>query len=154
MAAIKFESKTCGRCGGSGHYSFNQINGTTCFGCGGTGLALTKRGKAARAKMLELQTRPVAELKAGEFFWFDPYPMGGKRVWATVANLRPDALNEGMVLFDLMRGGRVLTNYGMPAASTCRSVRDQAHLDATIAEALAYEGSLAEDGKPKKGVLA
>lgn len=27
--------RTCGRCAGSGHYSYNQVNGTTCFGCGG-----------------------------------------------------------------------------------------------------------------------
>lgn len=26
---------TCGRCGGSGHYSFNQVDGTRCFGCRG-----------------------------------------------------------------------------------------------------------------------
>lgn len=30
-------SSTCDRCGGSGHYSFNQIHGTTCYGCKGTG---------------------------------------------------------------------------------------------------------------------
>jgi len=27
----------CKRCGGSGHYSFNPKDGTTCFGCGGSG---------------------------------------------------------------------------------------------------------------------
>ena len=29
--------KTCGRCGGSGNFSFNVMNGTTCFGCRGSG---------------------------------------------------------------------------------------------------------------------
>lgn len=33
---------TCGRCGGSGQYSYNAINGTTCFGCGGAGLVMPK----------------------------------------------------------------------------------------------------------------
>lgn len=47
MAAI-FETQTCTRCGGCGHYSFNQFNGTTCFGCGGSGAMLTKRGRAAQ----------------------------------------------------------------------------------------------------------
>lgn len=32
----------CGRCYGSGNYSFNMINGTTCFGCGGTGYVAAK----------------------------------------------------------------------------------------------------------------
>lgn len=27
----------CTRCGGCGNFSFNQINGTTCFGCNGNG---------------------------------------------------------------------------------------------------------------------
>lgn len=30
----------CDRCGGSGHYSFNPTNGTTCFGCNGSGKKL------------------------------------------------------------------------------------------------------------------
>jgi cytochrome c1 len=27
--------QACTRCGGSGHYSFNRVNGTVCFGCNG-----------------------------------------------------------------------------------------------------------------------
>lgn len=29
--------EACGRCGGSGSYSFCQMHGSTCFGCGGKG---------------------------------------------------------------------------------------------------------------------
>lgn len=32
----------CGRCGGSGQYSYNQIDGSRCFGCGGAGKVLAK----------------------------------------------------------------------------------------------------------------
>lgn len=32
--------ETCGRCGGSGEYSYCQRFGTTCFGCEGRGVAL------------------------------------------------------------------------------------------------------------------
>lgn len=28
----------CGRCGGTGHYSYNPIHGTRCFGCSGGGI--------------------------------------------------------------------------------------------------------------------
>ena len=31
---------TCSRCGGSGHYSYNQLDGTRCYGCGGSGIAV------------------------------------------------------------------------------------------------------------------
>lgn len=30
----------CPRCGGSGHYSYNQMDGTMCYGCRGTGIAM------------------------------------------------------------------------------------------------------------------
>ena len=33
---------TCPRCGGSGHYSYNQIDGTRCYGCNGSGIAIQK----------------------------------------------------------------------------------------------------------------
>lgn len=34
----------CGRCGGSGRYSFNQIDGDRCFGCRGAGHVLPREG--------------------------------------------------------------------------------------------------------------
>lgn len=34
---VKVKGK-CPRCGGSGHYSYNQIDGTICYGCRGTGV--------------------------------------------------------------------------------------------------------------------
>ncbi len=34
---VKVKGK-CPRCGGSGHYSYNQMDGTRCYGCGGSGI--------------------------------------------------------------------------------------------------------------------
>jgi hypothetical protein len=61
-----FETQTCGRCGGSGHYSFNMLDGTRCYGCGGTGRKYTARGKAAKAYWEWLQTMPVELLQVGD----------------------------------------------------------------------------------------
>jgi hypothetical protein len=33
---------TCSRCGGCGQYSYNQLHGSVCYGCGGKGYALAK----------------------------------------------------------------------------------------------------------------
>lgn len=33
---------TCPRCGGSGHYSYNQLDGTRCYGCNGSGVSIQK----------------------------------------------------------------------------------------------------------------
>jgi hypothetical protein len=46
---------TCGRCGGSGEYSFNHMDGTRCYGCGGT-------GKVAKAPKGQKKIRPTAEV--------------------------------------------------------------------------------------------
>lgn len=40
------KTKTCGRCNGTGSYSYNPRHGTMCLGCGGTGV---KGGKPSKA---------------------------------------------------------------------------------------------------------
>ena len=35
--------ETCSRCGGSGRYSYNMIDGDRCYGCNGAGVTLPKR---------------------------------------------------------------------------------------------------------------
>lgn len=44
---IHYETGACGRCGGSGEYSFNPMDGTTCFGCRGSGERFTRNGRRA-----------------------------------------------------------------------------------------------------------
>jgi len=46
--SIRYDTETCSRCGGSGHYSYNQRTGTICFKCGGAGTQLTRAGAKAR----------------------------------------------------------------------------------------------------------
>lgn len=45
--------KTCSRCGGSGSYSYNQMDGDRCFGCSGSG-----------KQMMAITAAIVAEAKA------------------------------------------------------------------------------------------
>lgn len=49
VKAGKLEHRTCTRCGGSGHYSYNQIDGTRCFGCAGSGKMLPTTADALKA---------------------------------------------------------------------------------------------------------
>jgi hypothetical protein len=47
---IKYEIKTCGRCGGSGRHSYCSVHADVCFGCNGKGHVLTSAGvKASQA---------------------------------------------------------------------------------------------------------
>lgn len=60
---------TCNRCGGTGHHQFNQVHGTVCYGCSGTGtvlvdLAALARRKAAQASRDAAQASVAATYKA------------------------------------------------------------------------------------------
>jgi hypothetical protein len=66
MGKLLFESQACTRCHGSGRYSFNMRHGSMCYGCGGRGEQLTKRGAEAQRFFRELSTVKVADLKPGD----------------------------------------------------------------------------------------
>lgn len=52
-------TEVCTRCGGCGRYSWNQINGDVCFGCGGSGKKLARITAAT-------VTEALARIAAGE----------------------------------------------------------------------------------------
>lgn len=60
-----FETKTCSRCGGTGKFSYNLMHGDMCYGCRGTGIQYTKRGKIARTFYEDSLKIPASELKVG-----------------------------------------------------------------------------------------
>ena len=66
MSKLLFESQPCTRCHGSGKYSYNQRHGTVCYGCGGKGDQLTKRGSEAQRYFRELSMVLVEDLKIGD----------------------------------------------------------------------------------------
>ena len=60
---VKVKSK-CPRCGGSGHYSYNQMDGTRCYGCGGSGIKVMEvrwYTDAQRASMDKAAEKRAAE---------------------------------------------------------------------------------------------
>jgi hypothetical protein len=143
-----FESATCGRCGGSGNYSYNQVNGTTCFGCGGAGVKLTKRGSAAKAFYVESQQVPVADLKPGMFVWDDTW--GKKPKFMPVLSIKlsdcqavSNGVTRNYVYIETSR-----CNHGVFAESKVRAVRDEAQRQEQLAAALAYQATLTKMGKP------
>jgi len=66
MLKTVFEKQTCGRCGGSGRFSYNQMDGDTCYGCRGNGEILTKRGRAAHLYYKGLITVMVKDVQEGD----------------------------------------------------------------------------------------
>lgn len=57
-------SCTCGRCGGTGSFSYCQQYGTTCFGCGGSG----KVAQKLTAKLLAEASKRVAAGALDDYF--------------------------------------------------------------------------------------
>lgn len=74
---MKFETRACCRCGGSGNYSYCPGYGTTCFRCKGSGEEHTRRGQrdydAWRAAVDAAVDRPVESLKVGDFAKVDRF---------------------------------------------------------------------------------
>ena len=141
--ALIFENEVCGRCGGTGEYSYNQIDGSRCFGCNGKKVRLTKRGVAAQSYFKELCTKPIAEIAIGDLV----YGLNQSAGYVVDFNL---ALNvNGQVFYNLSHKGSICGNYVGPDY-VLRIKPVGAERDAAIAKALAYQNSLTKTGQIEK----
>jgi hypothetical protein len=61
-----FEVENCGRCGGTGKYSFNLVDLDRCYGCNGSGWKYTKRGKRQVEAYKSALVKPASEVKVGD----------------------------------------------------------------------------------------
>lgn len=95
MPKSMFETKTCPRCGGSGKYSWNAINGYMCFSCRGSGEQLTKRGKAAQQYFKDLRSAKLHELVPGDMVTLDIGPMEARWQDCKFVRYEPARENRG-----------------------------------------------------------
>ncbi len=144
MGTPLFESETCRRCEGSGTYSYNPRHGNRCYGCGGRGYKLTKRGRAAELHLSDLLSVPAAELKAGQLVRLTAVTMDqqvyGK--WHTLTAVELDGDRVTMVMAD----GRDTVD----ASDLVRVQHTKAEKREKIDQALAYQATLTKQGKPRK----
>lgn len=81
---IRYETEVCGRCCGSGRYSYNSMDGDLCYGCGGNGKTYTKAGRRAKlavaARRMEVVGVPVETLQPGGHFKNDSRNKGWRNV--------------------------------------------------------------------------
>lgn len=145
-----FETEACGRCGGGGRYSYNPISGSTCFGCGGSGIRLTRRGSAAAAFFRASQEKHLSEVRVGMFVWDDT--MGYKARFLLVEAIEPS--QAYYIVNDIKRP---LTNiktrrgtFAIASDGVVRCIADEDERQALIAAALAYQATLGTNGKPLK----
>ena len=88
----------CYRCGGTGEFSFNQVDGKRCYGCNGTGWAI-KRGKTAKAWKAYQAALEAARTVA----WEDVQPGDVVEIqlrrFGKVLTKQEDPLNLGNLIF-------------------------------------------------------
>jgi hypothetical protein len=161
MPTIPFEDETCSRCGGSGHFSYCQRYGTTCFKCAGRGLTLTKRGKLAMDYFTRLLSVQAKDVKKGMKIRESGVSAGGDLFtkWATVVDVRYEqSRNATMVNGEFVQStNQVLvietdwiTVHGVAEDRLYRVASDVTAKRNAAELAIAFQRSLNKQGKPDK----
>ena len=141
-----WETVTCSRCGGTGHYSYCAMYGSTCFKCAGKKKVLTKRGaEALRYLREELRGMLARDVVVGMKIHVPGVPGFTKTENMILREVKADSLNGGLILnFDNFSWGMAETSklQVIPGNETDRL--------AQIKQALEYQATLTKQGKPRK----
>lgn len=143
----KFETVVCGRCGGTGHYSFNQIDGTMCYGCRGVGAVYTKRGLEAKRFFDESLSVPAKDVNIGDFIqcW------AGDPKYYKVTDKSYETINDGRVCVQLvMSTDKYHCVYRSNQEQRIKVHTDTQTKQAKLKAALEYQETLTKAGKVKK----
>lgn len=149
------EIQTCSRCHGSGSYSYNQIDGSRCFKCSGSGVVHTKRGSEAHKFLENLRSVPMSTLVVGDTFRFNDL----SRTFFVAVESIENKMSKGSVngvpyehemleisgtwkdgRYSMMGGDNTMVRKGWSAEEKA------AHL----AQALVYQETLTQQGTPRK----
>jgi len=147
---IEYEKETCGRCGGSGRYSYNQIDRDRCYGCGGTGERLTKRGAAAKAFADSILNIKIENAQVGQIVSYLDV-LNGRRTRITVQKIDREVYGKKKV-GDEWIDCYAITLHGEKYKISCgEGVRVRlTPTDAEAAEIIAYQNNLTKAGKPRQ----
>jgi len=144
----RFETTTCGRCGGSGRYSYCLMYGSVCFGCGGSGKKYTKRGAAALAYLKEIRSKRADQFTVGELFYVEPGPFN-PGAFAIIDSIGIDS--DGLLDIKMSRAGKPFMSYGRLRPDSLHRPGLTAEQKAdTLKRALEYQDTLTKQGKPRR----
>jgi hypothetical protein len=142
--AQRFETVTCGRCGGTGHYSYCQRYGTICFKCGGRKVVYTKRGAAAAKYLNELLSKPLSEINPGDKIRdLVVSPDGIGTTWATVEEITTE---DGVLMLKTNR----CHHHGVKPDSIFRVAATKEVKQAALEKAYEYQANLTKAGTQRK----
>lgn len=160
-----FETEPCTRCGGCGQYSHCQNYGTKCFKCAGSGLALTKRGKAAYQFFRKPDLVAVEDVKIGDLLEFDIFD----GVTLTKFAAHVEGIEQSETKYQDKETGQFVPGISVTTTrpktgEPCGFVawpgemvkrgHTKAERQNRIAAALEYQSTLTKAGKPRKRSVA
>lgn len=148
MSKLLFESQTCGRCGGSGSYSYCSMHGSRCFGCGGLGEKLTKRGAAAQAFYRASASKPAGEFVPGDLIQLIGVTMGGG-TYTAFERVTSVTIDGDKCVIESERKGQKASLHTSVSAMYRRGLTAEEKQD-LVAKAKAYQETLTKLGKPRK----
>lgn len=168
--AYRLERETCSRCGGSGHYSYCQMYGSTCFKCHGKKETLTKRGAAAMKVLTASLRKRAFDFEIGEKLLVEGFSCGSMVVpnrWITIEEIyfvsTRDADRAGkswtngvrryhtqLHIVGVDRYGKRHSTTGHPVETTYRRAVSAEEKVALMKAAKEYEATLTKAGKPRK----
>jgi hypothetical protein len=165
-APATLETETCGRCGGSGKFSYNLMHGDRCYGCSGKGIRYTKRGAAAAKFLDDLRRVRLDSLKVGDLMQVESCTPYGTiyRYFGVVTQIKQDAASSKH--FDFATGEwiaeeriEVVTTHAkfgesgfnaFPNTMVRKGFSSEEKAE-QFKQALAYQATLTKAGKPRKG---
>lgn len=145
-AAKTFESVTCSRCAGTGHHSYCEMYGTTCFKCDGRGRVLTKRGAIASRFFTDLCSVPAGEIKVGDSIYVDG--MFTKPGFYRVTEVTPGVTSGGTPTVTMVTDK--MTYSGWASDQKIRKGQSKEDKAAKWKAAMEFQDTLLESGKPRK----
>ena len=157
------ETMECSRCCGTGRYSYNQMHGSRCYGCGGSGKTRTRRGAEVFRFLEALRSKPAADFQPGDLMRYDMFTPGGSaRIFVRVTSVEPSQANvivDGKpsetrsvtIEGEHAKLGKVRMTTG--ADKMVRQGFDAETKQAQLAQAIAYQATLTVKGKVSKAAL-
>jgi hypothetical protein len=150
---IRYAIEPCSRCGGSGHYSYCQRFGTTCFKCGGKGIQRTRAAKAAARKVEAIKARHTTTKLALDILPGDRIMVDGKvltvdttEVSASFVTREEYAAQVNVTINTTRPVNQAIDCVGQ--VWPCKSFGGAAHREVTLAHTKAQRAAiLAEAGK-------
>lgn len=156
--ALIFDHKPCTRCGGSGRYSFNMMHGSVCYGCGGKGQVLTKKGRAAQNFLNNLRSRKAGELMVGEVILSEGFNCGSysePNKWCQILEIHHAATGQEFGISNsTIPHVKIITDkmsYTCPADTLIRKAFSGEEKKAQCQAALEFQATLTQAGTVRKG---